>query len=167
MNPFRGTLVLGLAWLLIVGAVYLVFVGWSDREANPNRALTVSPAGEIVLQRNRAGHFVADGEINGRAVTFLLDTGATQVALPMPLARSLNLKLGPPMSLQTAAGPAVGYPVRLERVRLGHIEMRELSAIVSERLDPELVLLGMNFLRRLEMTQRGEHLILKPLPSAR
>lgn len=167
MTPFRATLALGLAWLLIVGVVYLAFEGWSDREANPNRALTVSAEGEIVLQRNRAGHFVADGEINGRAVTFLLDTGATQIALPMPLARELKLKLGPSMPLQTAAGTAVGYPVRLERVRLGHIEMRDLSAIVSERLDPELVLLGMNFLRRLEMTQRGEQLILKVPPPDR
>lgn len=151
-------------WLIIIGAVYWAFHGWSEREANPNRALTISPAGEVVLVRNRAGHYLADGEVNGRRVTFLLDTGATQVALPMRLARELKLKLGPAVSIQTAAGPATAYPTRLESVRLAGIEMRDVGALVSEGLDPELVLLGMNFLRRLEMTQRGEQLILKPLP---
>ena len=167
MHPFRGTLALGIAWLLIVGAVYLAFEGWADRAANPNRLLTVRPTGEIVLQRNRAGQFVADGDINGRPVTFLLDTGATQIALSPQLARELNLKLGPGLTVQTAAGTRVAYPTRLESVRLAGIEMRDMAALVSDGLETGIVLLGMNFLKRLEMVQRGEQLILKPLPPAR
>ncbi len=166
MIHFRGsgTLMLGIGWLVIVAIVYWAFQGWTDREVNPNRVLTVAPTGEVVLQRNRAGQFVADGEVNGQGVTFLLDTGATQIALSARLARELKLKLGPPVSLQTAAGTAVGYPTRLESVRLAGIEMRDVAALVSEGLEPGLVLLGMNFLKRLEMIQRGEQLILKPLP---
>ncbi len=90
------------------------------------------PPGEVVLQRNRAGHFLADGEVNGRRVTFLLDTGATYIALPAQIARELKLKLGPPITLQTAAGPATGYPTRLESVRLAGIEMRDMAAVVAE-----------------------------------
>ena len=111
--------------------------------------------------------FVADGEVNGRRVTFLLDTGATYIALPAQLARELKLKLGPPITLQTAAGPATGYPTRLDSVRLAGIEMRDMAAVVSEGLEPGQVLLGMNFLKRLEMTQRGEQLVLKPPGAAR
>jgi aspartyl protease family protein len=168
MSGFRGsgTLMLGAGWLVIIAIVYWVFHGWTEREANPNRTLATSPAGEVVLQRNRAGQFVAEGEVNGRRVTFLLDTGATHVALPAQLARELKLKLGPALTLQTAGGTAVGYPARLESVRLGGIEMRDVAALVSEGMDPGLALLGMNFLKRLEMIQRGNQLILKPLPHA-
>ena len=164
MNPFRrgGVLMLGIGWLLIIGIGWWVVDEWTRREANPNRALTVGPAGEVVLQRNPAGHFLADGEVNGARVTFLLDTGATYIAIPAQVARELKLKLGPPITLQTAAGAATGYPTRLESVRLAGIEMRDMAAVVSEGLEPGVVLLGMNFLKRLEMTQRGEHLVLKP-----
>jgi aspartyl protease family protein len=164
MNPFRrgGVLMLTIGWLAIIGMVWWAVAEWESREANPNRALTVGPGGEVVLQRNRAGHFLADGEVNGRKVTFLLDTGATFIAVPGAIARDLGLKLGPPVSLQTAAGPAAGYPTRLESVRVAGIEMRDMAAVVSEGLEPGTVLLGMNFLKRLEMTQKGEQLVLKP-----
>lgn len=166
MNPFRrgGVLMLAIGWLLIIGIVWWVADEWGRREANPNRALVVQPAGEVVLQRNRAGHFLADGELNGRRVTFLLDTGATYIAIPSRLARELKLNLGPPITLQTAAGAATGYPTRLESVRLAGIEMRDMAAVVADGLEPGQVLLGMNFLKRLEMTQRGEQLVLRPLP---
>jgi hypothetical protein len=71
--------------------------------------------------------------------------------------------LGPAITLQTAAGPAAGYPTRLASVRLGAIEMSDLGAVVSERMGEDSVLLGMNFLRRLEMVQRGEQMTLRPL----
>jgi len=166
MNHFRGsgTLMLGVGWILIVAVVYWVFHGWHERETNPNRALTAGPTGEVVLARNRAGQFVAEGEVNGRHVTLLLDTGATHIALSTRLARELKLKLGPPLTVQTAAGATVGYPTRLESVRLAGIEMRDTAALVTDGLEPETVLLGMNFLKRLEMIQRGDELILKPLP---
>jgi aspartyl protease family protein len=165
VNPFRrnGVLMLAIGWLLIIGIVWWAVDEWGRREANPNRALSAGPAGEVVLQRNRAGHFLADGEVNGRRVTFLLDTGATYIALPAQIARELKLKLGQQITLQTAAGPATGYPTRLDSVRLAGIEMRDMAAVVAEGLDPGQVLLGMNFLKRLEMTQRGEQLVLKPL----
>ncbi|UCF75936.1 MAG: retroviral-like aspartic protease family protein, partial [Betaproteobacteria bacterium] len=90
--------------------------------------------------------------------------GATQVALSTPLARALRLKPGPSVTLQTAAGPARGYTVRLDSVRLAGIEMRNVAALVSDGMDSGLVLLGMNFLKRLEMVQRGDQLVLRPMP---
>ena len=149
-------------WVLLLGAMILFFQDWSDRESNPNRNLVVTSTAEMVLQRARDGHYYADGEINGRPVKFLLDTGATQIALSPALANVLGLSLGRPVTLQTAAGPATGYPTRLSRVRLGAIEMQDLGAVVSEGMTQESVLLGMNFLKRLDIIQRGDQLTLRP-----
>lgn len=156
-------MMLVIGWLIIIGIVFWVFRDWSERQSNPNRALVSVPTGEVVLQRNRAGQYVADGEVNGKRVTFLLDTGATQVALSTQLARELGLKRGPSVTLQTAAGPARGYMARLDSVRLAGFEMRDVGALVSDGLEPGLVLLGMNVLKRLELIQRGDQLVLKPM----
>ena len=96
---------------------------------------------------------------------FLLDTGATWVALPARLARELGLKQGAAVTLQTANGTSVGYQTRLDSVRLGPIAMRDVGALVTDGMDAGTVLLGMNFLKRLEFTQRGGELVLR-MPAA-
>jgi aspartyl protease family protein len=168
MNPFRrsGMTMLAIAWLLIIAGLYWFFGSWEANQSNPNTARVLNQQqGELALARNRAGHYVADGEINGRHVTFLLDTGATWVALPTGLARELGLKRGAAVTLQTANGPAVGYQTRLDSVRLGPIEMRDIAALVADGMDANTVLLGMNFLKRLEFTQRRGEMILR-MPAA-
>jgi aspartyl protease family protein len=92
----------------------------------------------------------------------MVDTGATAIAIPKQLAEKLKLERGVPVDLLTAAGPSRGYSTRLASVRLATIEAKDLGAIIAEGLDPEVVLLGMNFLRRLEIDQRGDQLILRP-----
>ena len=164
-RPQGGVVTLIVVWLAIIGVIYWVFFVWYERQENPNpqRVLEQQHKGEVVLLRNRAGHYVAEGEVNGARVVFLLDTGATHVSLSTPLARRLGLKLGAPVTLQTAAGPAAGYQTRLASVRLATIEMNDVAALVSDGIEPDMVLLGMNFLKRLEMTQRDNRLILKPV----
>ena len=165
-NPHRssGKIMLVIAWLLIFGGFYWYFSDWNARQNNPNTALVLNAQqGELTLVRNRAGHYVADGEINGRHVTFLLDTGATAVALPAALAREVGVKRGAAVTVQTANGPAAGYETRLDSVRLGPIEMHDVAAIVAAGMDEDTVLLGMSFLKRVEFTQRGDRLILRPL----
>jgi aspartyl protease family protein len=154
-----GTLLLVLAWLAIIGAGWWWFAGWERDQENPNRALAMS-ATEVVLARNRAGHYVADGEINGERVTFLVDTGATTVALPMSLARRLGLPLGAAVTVQTANGPKVAYQTRLASVRLGGIELADVAAIASDGMEGAGVLLGMSFLRHLDFSQRDGKLVL-------
>ena len=163
-NPNRrsGMTMLAIAWVLIMGGLYWYFGNWDAKHSNPNTARVLNQQqGELTLTRNRAGHYVAEGEINGRPVTFLLDTGATWVALPTRLARELGLKQGAAVTLQTANGTAVGYQTRLDSVRLGPIGMRDVGALVSDGMDADTVLLGMNFLKRLEFTQRGGEMVLR------
>jgi len=156
-----GTVLLVAAWLGIFAAAWWWFDGWEREQSNPNRGLAAT-ASEVVLERNRAGHYVADGEINGERVTFLVDTGATTVALPMSLAKRLGLELGAAVTVQTANGPKVAYQTKLRSVRLGGIELAGVPAIASEGMEGAGVLLGMSFLRHLDFAQRDGRLVLSP-----
>lgn len=153
-----------IAWLLLFGGGYWFFENWNARQYNPNADLARQQGdAEVVLKRNRLGHYVAGGEINGEAVTFLLDTGASQIALSTSLARQLGLKLRGAVTVQTANGYVSGYQTRLDRVRLGSIELRDVAALATDGIDYDTVLLGMSFLRHVEFSQRGSSLTLKPL----
>ena len=158
-----GVLLHTLVWLVLLGAFVWFFYAYLDKEGNPNRLPRVTGEGAVVLTRNRAGHYVASGAINRHPVTFLIDTGATDIAVPQELAKKLALERGLPVDLSTAAGPSRGYMTRLAVVELATLSLTDAGAVVAEGLDPDLVLLGMSFLRHVEMTQRGDELILKPL----
>lgn len=164
-NPHRrsGLTMLAVGWIILFGLVYWIFAGWYERENNPNPEKKLAGQSEqVVLERNRAGYYVAEGEINGRKITFLVDTGATQVALSTRLARELGLIQGAAIAVQTANGTALGFETRLETVRLGPIVMRDVAAVASDGIADGSALLGMSFLKRLEFTQRGAQLILRP-----
>ena len=151
-----------IGWLIALAIGTWAFYSYTDGQFNPNRVPQITGTCEVVLKRNRAGYFTAGGTINGHPVQFLLDTGATQIAIPTQLARRLELKLGVPVQLETAAGPARGHTTRLASVRLASLELKDAGAIVAEGLHQDMVLLGMNFLRRLEIVQRGDEMILRP-----
>jgi aspartyl protease family protein len=165
-NPHRrsGLIMLTLAWAMLFALAYWYFSGRIEQAENPNDAAKLARQyGEVRLQRNADGHYVADGEINGQAVVFLLDTGASRVALSAALAGQLGLAHGAAVSVQTANGTSKAYQTRLDSVRLGAIEVRDVPALITDGLDSHTVLLGMSFLKQLEFTQRGNQLTLKPL----
>ena len=164
-NPHRrtGVVMLWMAWLLILGGGWWAADHWLGRQANPNQSPAVNAGGAVVLERNRQGHYVATGEINGHKVTFLLDTGATSVALSTRLARALDLKRGASIQMDTANGTTVGFQTHLNSVRLGDIVVHQVSAVFSDGMLDDTVLLGMSFLKHLEFTQRGNKLILRAL----
>jgi aspartyl protease family protein len=106
------------------------------------------------------GHYVASGTLNGEPVVFLIDTGATNVAVPARLAKALKLKRGAAMRSQTANGAVTTYQTRIDEVRLGSIVMHNVRASINPGMDGNEVLLGMSFLRHLELRQRGRTLTL-------
>ena len=158
-----GTAMYVLAWLAFMVLLGFYFQDVLDTQRNPNQALNTSyGAGgirEVILQRNKYGHYVASGEINGHAVEFLLDTGATGVAIPEHIAQRLRIKRGQAYSTQTANGVATAYAARLNSVSIGEIEITDVSAGIAPGLQTDEVLLGMSFLRHIEFTQRGDTLI--------
>jgi aspartyl protease family protein len=153
------------AWIGILALLTVWFGGWFERQANPNqdpRALLLEGGTrELVLAQNRAGHYVATGAINGQDATFLLDTGATDVSVPGGLARRLGLRAGSPRQARTANGVVTVYDTRLAEVDLGGIRLRDVRASVNPHMGGEEVLLGMSFLRHLELVQRGRELTLR------
>jgi aspartyl protease family protein len=153
------------AWLLILLLLTALFSGWLEWANNPNRFLRVETGGDgktaIVLKSNRAGHYVAPGMINGEPVVFLLDTGATQVALSADLADRIGLRRGVPMSSLTANGYVRSWLTRLDRVELGPFVMQDVQAAILPSMPADEVLLGMNFLKHLELTQKGRQLVIR------
>jgi aspartyl protease family protein len=120
-----------------------------------------SGAQSVTLSAVAGGHFMADGQINGAAVRFLVDTGATMVALPASEASRLRIdyRNGQRGSAQTAAGVTDMYVVRLNSVRVGEIELQNIEALVIEK-GLEMPLLGNSFLSRTEMRQEGRTMTL-------
>lgn len=160
-----GALMAVLAWVVVLSLLGLFFSGWMDKLNNPNQQvrtqLSAGGVREVVLEQNRAGHYVASGTINGHPVTFLLDTGATSVSVPAGIARTLGLKRGAPLRASTANGTITTYATRLDEVRLGNIVLENIRADINPRMHGDEVLLGMSFLRKLEFTQRGRELTIR------
>ncbi|MBL3588840.1 MAG: TIGR02281 family clan AA aspartic protease [gamma proteobacterium endosymbiont of Lamellibrachia anaximandri] len=153
------------AWALLLGLLALFFSDQLERQNNPNRNLAntsvESGPKEIVLLRNRAGHYVAPGLINGTPVIFLLDTGATNVAVPASLAERLTLKRGAQSISLTANGRVKTWLTRLDQVQLGSIIRQDVRATIMPGMAGDEVLLGMSFLKHLELVQKGKTLILR------
>jgi aspartyl protease family protein len=153
-----GGWMIAAAWVLVIALVSLLFGDVLDRWHNPNRQVqsvrTDAEQVQVRLLQNRAGHYVATGSINQEPVVFLLDTGATDLSVPAALARRLGLEAGPPMRAQTANGVVTTYLTRIDRVRLGDIVMHDVRAHINPGMNTEEVLLGMSFLRELDLTQR-------------
>jgi aspartyl protease family protein len=153
------------AWLLALALFAWIFAGLEERENNPNQYVATQQLDNggkaITLQRNRYGHYVADGFINGERVTFLLDTGASDISVPGALADRLGLRRGPAQQYNTANGVITGYLTRLESVRLGDIELHNVRASINPRNQGDELLLGMSFLKELEFTQRGDTLTIQ------
>ena len=153
-----------LAWVAGLLLAVRFFGEWEQSRFNPNREPVSVIQGEQIevrLQSNIQGHFVADGRINGETVTFLLDTGATDVAVPAEQAERLGLPRGAPVMLQTANGQATGYRTVLDSLALGDILLHDVRAIVVPGFGGDQVLLGMSALKQLEFTQRAGTLVLR------
>lgn len=154
------------AWLILLVLLTLFFSHKLDQQRNPNQAVfsRVNDAGiqEVVLKRNRFGHYVSNGEVNGQPVEFMLDTGASDVAIPAKLADSLGLRRGRPVQYQTANGIVTAYRTTLDSVSIGPMIVHNVAASINPGMQDMEILLGMSVLKHVEFTQRGDTLILRP-----
>ena len=151
------------ASLLILGLFYLYFDASLEARHNPNRLLEVAPGAELVLKRSVDGHYIFPGTINGRRVTFLLDTGATLVSVPAHLASELGLAPGARQRSLTANGVVETRAAQIDALAFGPFDLRDIPASLNPGMLSDHVLLGMSVLKHLEFTQRGGTLILRPL----
>ena len=116
----------------------------------------------VTLGANSQGHFLSMGQVNGRTVQFLVDTGATSVSIPSSLADSsgIDYRKGQRVYTQTANGVATAYRIVFDSVTLGDITIYQVDGIVMEGKGMEVALLGMSFLNRMEMRRDGSQMTL-------
>lgn len=119
--------------------------------------LGASTATSVVVQADARGHFLVTASINGVPVPALVDTGASTVALNMSVARRLGIPLqgAPQVTVHTAGGPRPALRARLASVQVGDILLRDVEATVSMADELPIALLGMSFLKQLELQRVG------------
>jgi aspartyl protease family protein len=119
-------------------------------------------AQSVTLNADGAGHFFVNGQVNGGTVRFLVDTGATVIALSASDAGRLGIdyRKGQLGVMNTANGQASVYRVRLDSVRVGDITVNGIDAVVMEGTAMPIALLGMSFLNRMEMKRDGQTMVL-------
>ena len=154
-----------LAAVVLISLLTMLFSGLLSHRNNPNKnpQTTTNADGErrLHLQRNAEGHYVATGLVNGTEAVFLLDTGATTIAIPMDQAERLSLIPGRRIATMTANGMTDAYMTTINSVQLGEITEYDLPAALVPNLPGSQILLGMSFLKRLDFSQRGDTLILQ------
>ena len=125
------------------------------------RVAATSDRAQVTLAAGPGGHFVGEGAVNGTPIRFLVDTGATSIALPASFAQraGIDFRKGEPGLSNTANGRVTVYRVNLDTVRLGSIELQSVDAVVFEA-GLDTALLGMSFLNRVDMKREGETMTL-------
>ena len=130
-------------------------------QVNLGGAASAGGGAQIVLTAASGGHFVTNGTINGKTVRFLVDTGATDIAISEAEAERIGLKFrdGQRAYSNTANGQMTVHRVTLDAVRVGDVQVYNVDAIVgSAQMD--YVLLGNSFLTRFQMKRENDILTL-------
>ena len=161
--------------LVSVGSDSAVFdIDGTRRILRLGQAFNAAPANSagsdsITLSADSAGHYITVGAINGRAVKFFVDTGASVVWIPAGVANRIGLpyRHGRPVNMSTAGGTRTAWAITLDQVRIGGIALDQVEAAVGEGASTgDDVLLGTSFLSRLSMTRDGNLLRLSRQDSA-
>jgi len=159
MNDFPHTLKIATVWLVVGAAVFLGFQAW---QAQQQRAQFSSSGGVIEIRRAADGHYHWPGRVNGVAVEFLVDTGATATALPLALAGRAGLEGEGRVRSSTAGGEVKGTLSRADIELDGGIQVQRLRVTVLPALAAPL--LGMDVLSKMRWSQHDGVLRLEPLP---
>jgi len=163
-----GKIFVWLAWITAIVLLMYFFQGALDEQYNPNSqpqiSLNSSGQAEVVLKQNRQGHYVTKGSINESSVTFLLDTGATQVSIPAHIAEQLQLESFGNYPVQTANGTVTVYRTKIDQLSIGNIFLYNVAAHINPAMKSDAILLGMSALKKVEFSQTGKQLTLRETP---
>lgn len=155
-----------------LGGIFLI-VGWvaillliailinNSLFATKKPDITDTHAGkEITIYRDHDSHFRIKGNINGIPITFLIDTGATSVAVSSTIAKRANLRHQAELITETASGNAIGYFTTIDKLTIADIDLHEVSAVIIPEMATNEALLGMNVLQKFNIKQNLNTLIL-------
>ena len=134
-----------------------LLLGQSIASAGP-----VSELPKIILPADSKGHFITTGQMNGATTRFLVDTGATTIAMSTGEAKRLGISYinGRRGISNTANGQVAYYHITLNTVKVGDVTLHQVDAAVIDGEGMDITLLGMSFLNRLEMKRAGSTLTL-------
>jgi len=153
------------AFVIIFFFLTLFFNNQLEKKRNPNQDVLFSANStgvkEVVLTRNRAGHYVASGKINDIPVELMIDTGASNIAVPIHLAKQLKLRPLRPIIYQTANGNVQGYTTNIKTIQLGNIVLNNVYGGLNPGMKSNTVLLGMSFFKNIDFEQRGKTLTIR------
>ena len=155
----KGMMAVGMILMMIVATRF--FGSISEKQQHPNQVIQseiIADQAQVRLQRNRQGHYLARGEINGISTDFLIDTGATDVVIPVGIAQNLKLKKGRSSIARTANGSVKVYRTRIDRLTMGDIVLENVAASINPGMQGQAVLLGMSALSQVEFVQSGNEL---------
>lgn len=145
----------------------LVFLDGKELNLSPETRVStnfvVPESREFRIVKDNSGHFRSQGQINGQNINFLVDTGATSVAINEAQAQRLGIsyKSAQPGRVMTAAGAIKGYAIKLDQVNLGPLQVRNVPATVLEGNAGTEALMGMSFLKNLEVHQESNLMLLR------
>jgi len=140
------------ATLLIEGKTKQLGMGQAASVAGSSASTNPS----VTLYADAQGHFLSECKINGASLKFLLDTGATTVAMNSGDAKfaKIDYKRGQPVQVSTANGVVSAYLVTIANLKIGGITLSQVQGTVLEGGSPSVVLLGMSALNRLDMQRQ-------------
>ena len=161
LTKYRGLLLLT---VLGVGAAVVLSQTGTRGNPNPRPVAYLGAAGvpEVVLKENQLSQYVVTGRINGERVELLVDTGSADVAMPYAVAQALGLRLTPGGVSKTGNGNVHSWSAWLESVDVGGLEAKRVKATVLPNMQGDQVLLGMSYLRHMEVLLAGGELRLRP-----
>lgn len=144
-------------WMVVMGLLYVAM----NHYLKP-KPLVVSASGDLIIARARDGHFYARGEVNGRPVRFLVDTGASMVTVSEQFARTAGMSGGVPTVFKTANGDMPGWTVSDIPVTLGPVSVsgvRVAVGLVGHEIGDAL--LGQSFLAKFEVLLEKDRMTLR------
>lgn len=118
----------------------------------------------LKLKQNENGHYTTEGSVDGKSVNFVVDTGATIVALPEAAAHSAQIYCDKQVDMATANGTAEGCRIKIKELVFGPFFVKDVSAVIIPNLNTPL--LGMNVLQSFNLNQeKGEmHISIMEMP---
>lgn len=166
-----------LAWGLVLVVILVGYTYWDEISLIAQRVAgeivpgnpvvqTDGKTGEVVITRSRGGHFVVNATLNYAPIEMMVDTGASVITLTPEDARFAGIEtrlLNYNVPVQTANGTTLAAAVVIDRLAIGTIERRRVSALVAQPGMLDQSLLGLNFLNSLQsFTVSGRQMILTP-----
>lgn len=152
-----GRVMFIIVWVIIFGGLLLFFSYHEKSEST----VYLATANEYILSADKDGHYRIKGKINQYEVDFIVDTGATSVAIPQSIADTLHIVGRYPITLSTANGEVTGSLTRIQQLSFGSFTFENVKAVIMPGNDDNEVLLGMNVLSQFNIIQQDERLILK------